>query len=276
MTIMVLLLLLSCAHNNNLKADNQLKDSDADTEISESTFNPFQEVFSVKSEITGITYPVHVYLPVGYDKSDIKYPVIYWTDGQWYFNGMIGIMKEFQIDAIVVSIEQGENDRRMVDYMHPGTEQYFEFFTKEYLPLIEGKYRVDKNNRTLCGVSAGGCFVSQALITDTNRPLLFKNYFIFDAALYLSYPNREWIYYGNDGNYYTDHFDAMYAKDPELDINLVLTYSYPKGNEKLTKMFYDEIEKIGFKKLKLSMTGFEVSHETIGGPSFKYALKEVF
>ena len=234
------------------------------------------EVFNITSENTGISYPVHVYLPPGYEETEKDFPVIYWTDGQWYFHGMAGILEELNIRAVMVSVEQGGDDRRATDYMTPGSNTYFKFFADELLPQIEKTYRIDTSERTLSGVSAGGAFSAQALIADTNDPPLFKNYFLFDGALYMSHPDGEWKYMENSENHYKDRYKEMLKSNPELDIHVVLTYSYPRGNEVFSKRFYNEIDEMGFEKLKLSIKGFETTHEQIGGPSFRYALGEVF
>jgi len=68
----------------------------------------------VKSSATGISYPVHVFLPKNYAVSSQKYPVVYATDGQWLAD-LYWAVKEKNI--ILVAIEEGPKNRRVVDYV---------------------------------------------------------------------------------------------------------------------------------------------------------------
>ncbi|MBN1647530.1 MAG: hypothetical protein JW874_05810 [Spirochaetales bacterium] len=234
------------------------------------------EVFVIESDITGISYPVHVYLPPGYDGSTDKYPVIYSTDGQWVFPGQVRILEQLKIRAILVSVEEGPKDRRLIDYMYPGAMLYFRFQTRELAPKIEHMYRIEPTDRTLVGVSAGGAFVGHALVIDQNDPPFFRNYFIFDGKHFCSY-DGEWTALTQDSYYYTQFFKQRFEKNKILDINVVITYAYaPEGNERLSKWYYWELDNIGFEKLGLLIKGFKVKHVDVDPPSFWYALREVF
>ena len=68
------------------------------------------------SKITGIEYPYHVYLPVGYAASTERYPLLVATDGQWSFPAFARMLDQRRKPMILVSIEQGPGDRRAIDY----------------------------------------------------------------------------------------------------------------------------------------------------------------
>src|SRR5690606_14840175 len=48
----------------------------------------------ITSAITGIRYPVDIYLPPGYEDGNQKYPIIYTTDGQAMFPGLPFLLED--------------------------------------------------------------------------------------------------------------------------------------------------------------------------------------
>ena len=70
---------------------------------------------SFTSHITGVTYPYHVYLPPSYkDNPETLFPVIYTTDGQWYFGCFSNSIARRRKEFILVAVEEGPrgSDRR--------------------------------------------------------------------------------------------------------------------------------------------------------------------
>ncbi len=114
-----------------------------------------------------ITYSV--YLPHGYSPNT-KYPVIYVTDGYEYLHERLGNMQLIldnlihlqKIPPVVaVFIDHREpinraNNRRMQELAM--NETYLQFFTEEFIPLIEKNYAVttSSNQRAILGTSMGG------------------------------------------------------------------------------------------------------------------------
>jgi predicted alpha/beta superfamily hydrolase len=129
----------------------------------------------IHSDITDITYQYNVYLPNGYADSNKNYPVIYVTDAQWGADERFAhIVENKHKDIIIVGITQGPEGQRTTDFLWPGSSHYLEFFSKEFLPLVESQYRIDTNNRTLFGHSYGGVLIRHALINEVNTPLFKK------------------------------------------------------------------------------------------------------
>ena len=96
----------------------------------------------IESEITGITYPYHIYLPASYEQNaDKKYAIIYSLDAQWSFRAFAKFIDRDNRDVILVAIEEGPNNskRREIDYRMPGVNDYFDFFRQEFMPVIESK-----------------------------------------------------------------------------------------------------------------------------------------
>ena len=114
--------------------------------------------------LNGKNRPLHIYLPDNYDKSEDKYPVMYFFDGHnLFFNedatyGKSWGMKEFLDtwgkDMIMVGIECGhDGEERLSEYMpYPAKRGYFSKFDvlgdqtmdwiiNELKPVIDKEYR---------------------------------------------------------------------------------------------------------------------------------------
>ncbi len=133
----------------------------------------------LKSKITSIAYPYHIYLPASYQQDiDKHYSVIYVLDGQWNFKTIANSIDGENRDIIVVAIEEGPegSDRRAIDYRLPRAITYLEFFRQEFLPFIESTYRIDSDDRSFQGVSFGGIVTTVLMLVDDHQQPLFKNY----------------------------------------------------------------------------------------------------
>lgn len=128
--------------------------------------------FSIKS--LGRHRRLWVYLPVDYETSGKKYPVLYMHDGQNLFDRATSFSGEWGVDealdsmrnqCIVVGIDNG-GVKRMLEYNPDDTKQfgkgegkeYLEFIVKELKPFIDNKYRTmnDKKHTFIAGSSMGG------------------------------------------------------------------------------------------------------------------------
>ncbi len=168
------------------------------------------EVIEMKSVSNGNTYPIFVCLPGNYNYSNKNYPVIYMLDAYSSF----GIMTETQHllafdkelpEAIIVGISSEGGSKQFIynrarDYtptkistenlpkearlMTPtsgGGEEFLEFIKNELIPMIDSKFRTEKNDRTLVGHSYGGLFCFYTLFTE---PHLFNKYVILSPVLF--------------------------------------------------------------------------------------------
>ena len=173
---------------------------------------------TINSTITDVSYPYRVYLPEGYYSNNQNYPVVYVTDGQWVFWEFSEFLDETNRQVILVSIEQGPNDRRQIDYRLPGSTDYVNFFKTEFMSDIESKYRVDINNRIIQGASYGGLVVSHFLMDFANQPS-FNHYISSDGA-----------YWFNSSTYSTLEIESFASWSATNSINLFLTGSSNGGN----------------------------------------------
>jgi predicted alpha/beta superfamily hydrolase len=146
--------------------------------------------FSLPSKFTGRTYEIMVSVPVGYEKSDTKYPVLYALDG-WHFPLLAFIQQNSAYSStkrmppvIIVVIGHGKqpnlNELREQDFLGPTVEpkgisghaeRFLTFIEGELIPFIDGRYRTVPSDRALLGHSYGGAFAIYAL---AERPALFQ------------------------------------------------------------------------------------------------------
>lgn len=129
---------------------------------------------TMSSDILGVNKEFSIYFPVGYDKTDMRYPVLYLlhpgggTHEIWISSGQLPQIADDAIRSglslpmiIVIPDASGEGDfhlgRHMGFFSVPGWD-YESYFHNELIPLIDNSYRTiaDKNHRAVAGVSMGG------------------------------------------------------------------------------------------------------------------------
>ncbi len=217
---------------------------------------------SITSAITNVEYPYHIYLPAGFDeKSFKKYPIMYASDAQWVFNSFANRIDTKKLPIILVGIEEGprHSKRRNVDYRLPGVGSFFQFFSTEFMPLVESKYNIDKNNRTLQGASFGGLLTLTFMLADDAFEPLFKNILSYDATVQLQ------------GRAMINIAKERIKLNKEMNVNVVLTGA-KKGNGKHVKKFAKQLKKVGFENLTVHTKQYNVSHGAISNASFDDSL----
>ena len=156
-------------------------------------------------------------LPIEYnDKPSKKWPVVYLTDGNFYFGMVTAMIRSMTIcksitDAIVVGIGYPENRqhkrpleefyRRAFDLtpvldenvekehtqftkiktITGGADKFIKFIQHELMPFVSKKYRVSPGKRVLAGHSFGGLFAAYTLF---ETPKLFTHYLICSPSLW--------------------------------------------------------------------------------------------
>lgn len=222
-----------------------------------------QEIFS--SSITGIDYPIDVYLPPGYLESSSNFPVIYELDGQWIFEGHTKIIDSLQKNVIFVAIHQGPEERRVTDYLLPGASDYYEFLHSELIPYIESNYKASTENRMLAGASYGGMLVSSVLFMEDIENPYFSNYLSMDAPFLFTH--REATL-----SLEQTRFDAS----DEMNATLILTSALIRANDASVNDFQQLLESRAYKGLEIIRKSYEVNHFQIANPSFEDAVKLLF
>jgi len=154
--------------------------------------------FTIKSNVLGEERVILVRTPVGYETNNVKYPVLYMTDGDAHMghtastidfltrNGRIS-------DLILVGVLNTDRTRDLTpvkstnknpagELQFPtsgGADNFLKFFETELIPQIEKDYRVQPY-RIFAGHSLGGLFAIHAMIT---KPGLFNSYIAVSPSL---------------------------------------------------------------------------------------------
>lgn len=154
--------------------------------------------FSLKSDVLGEERVILVRTPVGYETNNVKYPVLYMTDGDVHM-GHTASTIEFLTgngrisDLIVVGVTNTDRTRDLTpvkstaknaagELQSPtsgGADNFLKFFETELIPEIEKQYRVQPY-RIFAGHSLGGLFAIHSMIT---KPGLFNSYVAVSPSL---------------------------------------------------------------------------------------------
>ena len=152
----------------------------------------------LKSSVLGEDRTVLIRTPVGYETNNVKYPVLYMTDGDAHMGHTAStidfLMRNGRIsDLIVVGVTNTDRTRDLTpakaadknaagELQFPtsgGADNFLKFFETELIPAIEEQYRVQPY-RILAGHSLGGLFAIHAMIA---KPGLFNSYVAVSPSL---------------------------------------------------------------------------------------------
>lgn len=218
----------------------------------------------ITSRSTGISYPYHVYLPVGYASSGRRYPVLYATDGQWNFAAFSRMLDQRRKPMILVHVEQGgpEPDRRAIDYTADGAPAYGRFLKQELAPLIEASYRTT-TARGFVGTSYGGLLGAILLSQEDAATPFFRNYLLFDGAF--------WALTAR--NLHDEQ--VRFAASRRLPVHLVLSSASAPGNVDDVIAYEARYRSRAYEGLVIDRRDFDVAHERVAKPSFDWAIDQI-
>ena len=156
------------------------------------------KTLKLKSAVLGEERTVLVRTPVGYETNNIRYPVLYMTDGDAHMGHTAGTIDFLtrngrMSDLIVVGVTNTDRTRDLTpvkstiknaagELQFPtsgGSDNFLKFFETELIPEIEKQYRVQPY-RVLAGHSLGGLFAIHAMIS---KPGLFNSYVAVSPSL---------------------------------------------------------------------------------------------
>jgi predicted alpha/beta superfamily hydrolase len=174
---------------------------------------PRLELLTLHSKIFGNTRTIRVWVPSGYDdasQSKSNYPVFYFTDGIAAFHGRhldvtaSQLIKSKKIPAaIFVGIDNGGST---LESKNPGSDRaneylpypddslipavptpqgtrFPDFLEQEVRPLVESRYRINRNDVGLAGASYGAAIV---LYTVLERPGTYHWLLLESPSLYVA------------------------------------------------------------------------------------------
>ena len=183
----------------------------------------------IKSTILNKDVRYTIYLPPGYETSERTYPVVYLLHGYsdddtgWLQFGEINRLADKAINdgtipPMIIVMPDGFVSFYMNSY--DGKEKYEDFFMQEFMPKVEGMYRIKakKQYRAIAGLSMGGF---GSLNYALKYPELFAAAAPLSAAIWddnaiENAPQADW--------------DRAYGQLFGRDL---------KGKERLTKSWYD-------------------------------------
>ncbi|MDO6745839.1 alpha/beta hydrolase [Gilvimarinus sp. 1_MG-2023] len=218
----------------------------------------------ISSVITGIDYPVNVYLPVGYHESSQNYPIIYALDGQVLYPGLPYLLEQEGVNAILVAISEGPDDRRRTDYLLPGATDFFHFITTELIPLVEPGLRIEPAQRSIVGTSFGGVMAGLTMLMDDVSDPYFHNFLAFDASFYQHQAETEALEL------------ERYLASNELNGRLFLSSAVPEGNDQYVTDFESSLNERAFSGLQIVKREYNTTHGAITEPSFREAVSLFF
>jgi len=165
---------------------------------------PAGEQITLHSKILSEDRNVFVALPASYAYSNERYPVLYLTDAQYFFDqtrSTVAFLARERIvpELIVVGVTSPDRTHdlyatradfkfngRTIPFPNSGNaDKFLEFIAKELIPWTEKAYRTS-DLRGLAGVSAGGYF---ALHSARIEPRLFQ--FVIAASPWLAWDDSK-------------------------------------------------------------------------------------
>jgi len=165
--------------------------------VAQQRFSPFE----IDAPQLQTKKKIWVYLPLNYEKSTKKYPVIYMHDGQNLFDKTASYAGEWNIDetldslkakVIIIGIAHG-NEKR-IDELTPyknekhgggNANAYLEFIVKTLKPFVDLTYRTKTNatNTGIFGSSLGGLVSFYAAL---QYPEVFGKVGCFSPAFWIN------------------------------------------------------------------------------------------
>lgn len=180
---------------------------------------PFTEVIPFTSALNHVHYLLYVRTPAAYARTTDRYPLIVTLDADYSFSicanhlehladrmnqGPQAILVSIAIAGVYPDIDRyhlertrdytplywadGGNSNTPFQRVSGGGPTFQRVIAEEVLPLIERRFRVNADDRTLVGHSYGGLFGAWTLQT---RPDLFSRFLLASGSFW--YANR-WIF----------------------------------------------------------------------------------
>ena len=201
------------------------------------------KIITLNSEVLQEQRDIFVYLPVGYELTEEKYPVIYILDGRGNFafsattSNFLSRTQRMP-RSIVVGIPNTDRNRDFTPVHEErtptsgGADNFLEFIEKELIPYIDKNYRTH-SYRTLFGHSLCGMF---AIYTLFEKPEMFDSFIA--VSPYLQYADQ----------FVVDEVESILSERREFEKDLFITLgdepTYIASIERIEKLLSDETENL--------------------------------
>ncbi|WP_171093913.1 alpha/beta hydrolase [Usitatibacter rugosus] len=213
------------------------------------------------STFTGFTYPISISFPPGYVPGSANHPVIYSADSEFLFQILVGTVRERGYNAIVVSVGNGGSDRRFVDYVSPGWNDYFRFLKLELMPFIETRFRVDRTRRTFVGYSLSGSLAGVVMLMDDPADRRFGSFISIDGSFW----NQTATINGFE--------DELFARTHALPVSMYLAAA---ENRASIANFRARLDLRSYTGLRVNLHDYALSHAAVVLPAIQDGLAFTF
>ena len=230
-------------------------------------------LYEIDSKIVNEKRTILVHVPVGYTRSDKKYPVIYMLDGHTPQVEMMGGILAQQAwgrqipEMILVSIRNTNRSYDMTPTVDArggrvgGSSKFLGFIETEVIPLVEKNYRTQPY-RIFAGHSLGGLTVVYSFVS---RPDLFNGYIAASPVLHY------------DKNYVIKEAKKLFKTKKNWDKRMFLAIGdepkYINGFNSFKRLLKAEKPK-GF---KYDFKEFpDDNHASVVLPAYYWGLRKIF
>lgn len=170
-TFLIVLLLFSTCNRPSAEVKKEILDKDPvqvlPAQLGPGLSKSATELHRIKSQVLGYDLQYWVHLPKGYQE-DLKYPVLYVTDGYWYkeqgklLNIADRLLKQQKINPTILVLvdaigpDNRNDNRRELEFLC--NPKYLDFYRQELTPAIDQTYSTDtaQQSRGILGLSFGG------------------------------------------------------------------------------------------------------------------------
>ena len=213
------------------------------------------------STFTNFTYPISISFPPGYVPGSANHPVIYAADLEFQFQILVDAVRARGYNAIVVGVGNGGGDRRFIDYVSPGWNDYFRFLKLELMPFIETRFRVDRTRRTFVGYSLSGSLAGVVMLMDDPADRRFAGFISIDGSFW------------NQTITINAFEDDLYSRTQHLPAAIYLAAA---DNRQSIINFGARFDSHRYTGLRMSVHEYNLNHGTVLAPGLQDGLAFVF
>ena len=186
---------------------------------------------SMQSKILNMERKYAIYLPPDYEISERSYPVLYLLHGGgddqtgWVqFGEVLHIadkaINEGKATPMIIVMPDANKGRRGYFNDAKGEWRYEDFFFEEFMPFVEGKYRIksEKRYRAVAGLSMGG---GGTFMYALHHPELFSSACPLSAStgpIKLEDTERRLERYGDEKKYTKAEIEAYFKHHSALEL----------------------------------------------------------
>lgn len=236
------------------------------------TASVYHDVHKISSKVLNEERSIWVRVPLDYQRTDEKFPVVYMLDGHAPQPSMMAGIIDQQVwgqqmpEMIIVSIQNTDRTRDMTptktDRVNSGGgEAFMKFIESEVIPLVEKNYRTQPF-RIFAGHSLGGLTVVYSFVS---RPDLFNAYIAASPVLH-------W-----DDDYVIKRAEELFKQKRDWNKTMFIGIgdepAYTKGFNSFEKLLKKEKPKdldFEFREFK------EENHASVVLRAYYWGLRKVF